>query len=185
MVLVVAAFALTVVIGMLRGSGGAAETVEGAAALPSASAGPAASGGDVFVHVAGAVAVPGLYALVPGARVADAIAAAGGFSPDAERGAVNLARPVVDGEQVLVPVVGAAPPPPATGGTSASESAVVDLNTADEAALDTLPGVGPAIAGRIIAWREENGRFTAVEDLLAVSGIGEKLLADVRDLVRV
>ena len=183
--LVVAAFALTVVIGMLRGSGGAAETVEGVAAPPHASAGPAASGGEVFVHVAGAVAAPGLYALGPGARVADAIAAAGGFAPDADRGAVNLARPAVDGEQVLVPVVGAVPPPAATGGAPAGSDGVVDLNTADEAALDTLPGVGPAIAGRIIAWREENGRFTTVEDLLAVSGIGEKLLADVRDLVRV
>ncbi|WP_261799167.1 ComEA family DNA-binding protein [Microbacterium wangchenii] len=176
-VLVLAVFAVTVGIGIVRGSSGAAETVPLASAAPSA---PSASA-VVYVHVAGAVAAPGLYALEPAARAVDAIAAAGGFAPDADRGAVNLARAVQDGEQFLVPVVGAVPDPAA----ASPGDPVVDLNTADAAALEELPGIGPALADRILTWREENGRFASVEDLLAVPGIGEKLLAGLREQVRV
>jgi competence protein ComEA len=181
-VLVLGAFALTVGIGILRGSPGSAETVT-AAPSPSRGTAPPAV---VYVHVAGAVAVPGLYALPPDARAVDALAAAGGFASDADRGAVNLARTVTDGEQIVVPVVGAVPPPPA-GGNAAGPAGdgVVDLNSADAAALEELPGIGPALAERILAWREENGRFASIEDLLAVPGIGEKLLAGMRDQVRV
>lgn len=154
------------------------------AAVPAATPLPVAtaSASAVYVDVSGAVRSPGLYALEPGARTVDAIAAAGGFTDDAERTGVNLARPVVDGEQLLVAVAGESHDPAAAGPVS---DGVIDLNTASVDELDTLPRVGPAIAARIVAWREENGRFAAVEDLLNVSGIGEKMLAGLRDLVRV
>jgi competence protein ComEA len=182
-VVVIVALAVTVVIGMLRG---ASAPVEHVTAAP-ASASPA-SGAMVYVHVAGAVTKPGLYRLHDGARVVDAIAAAGGFSSDAARDAVNLARPVGDGEQLIVPAVGAVSTGSATGAGAAAVAAgdgKVDLNAADAAALDTLPRIGPAMAQRIIDWREAHGRFTSVDDLLAVPGIGDKMLEALRDLVTV
>lgn len=193
-VLVLAAFAVTVVVGLLRGAAG--DTAElpldtqpppGTAAPPATTASPPE--GDVarvYVHVAGAVHAPGLYALPADARAVDAVAAAGGFTAEADRSVVNLARTVSDGEQIIVPVVGAAAAPGASQGAGASsQDAVIDLNTADAAALEELPGIGPALAERILTWREENGRFASVEDLLAVPGIGEKLLEGLRDSVRV
>lgn len=181
-VLVVAAFAVTVLIGVVRGAGDTGEEIAASRETPAATVDAA----TLYVHVAGAVSAPGLYALPTGARAVDAIAAAGGFAEGAERGAVNLARPVSDGEQLVVPLVGDASVG-ATGGGAAAVGAdgVIDLNAADVAALDTLPRIGPALAERIVAWREENGRFTSVDDLLAVSGIGAKLLDGVRDRVRV
>ena len=141
----------------------------------------------LLVHLVGAVANPGLYELREGDRVVDAVAAAGGFTPDADQARLNLAGPVGDGEQVFVPRVGEAlPVARGSGAPAAGEpSSPVNLNTADEAALDALPGVGPATAKNILDWREANGRFTAVEDLLSVTGIGEKTLAELRDLVTV
>jgi competence protein ComEA len=115
------------------------------------------------------------------ARLVDAVAAAGGTTDGADLAAVNLARRVEDGEQVVVPVAGAVP---GTAGAPQTDDRV-DLNTADQAALETLPRIGPALAERIIAWRDDNGRFSSVDDLLAVPGIGEKLLAGLRDGVRV
>ena len=107
----------------------------------------------------------------------------GGFAPGADEAAVNLARPLSDGEQLHVPAVGAAP---AAGGAGAAPGdGRVNLNTADAAQLDTLPRIGPAMAQRIIEWRDANGRFTSVEDLLAVPGIGDKMLETLRDLVTV
>lgn len=185
----IAAFAVTVAIGLLRGAPESADIVE-----PVASGAPsvAIDGARVYVHVAGAVNDPGLYALPADARVVDAVAAASGFADGADTTAVNLARTVSDGEQIVVALVGAEPPaaPPVAGsgggsGAAAEPGAVIDLNTADATALDTLPRIGPALAERIIAWREENGRFASVDDLLAVPGIGEKLVAGLRDLVRV
>jgi competence protein ComEA len=179
-VLVIAALAVTVAIGIFRGASAPVEHVsideqQTDAATPAA----------LYVHVSGAVAAPGLYVLGSGARVVDAIAAAGGFAKDAEGGAVNLARPLSDGEQLHVPVVGEAPQE--GGGAGAADAGsgddLVDLNSADLAALDTLPRIGPALAQRIIDWREANGGFTAVEDLLAVPGIGDKMLESLRDLV--
>lgn len=143
------------------------------------------AGEDLYVHVLGEVAHPGLYILDADARLVDALAAAGGTRDSADLRAVNLARPLSDGEQVIVPALGEQP----SGGASASggigADGVIDLNAADQAALETLPRIGPALAQRIIDWREENGRFKSVDDLLAVSGIGEKLLAGVRSKVRV
>ena len=143
--------------------------------------------GEVYVHVLGEVAHPGLYVLEQGARVADALAAAGGTTDDADLGAVNLARLLADGEQILVPRIGAAgeTSPPAGNGNGNGTGALIDLNTADQTALETLLRIGPALAERIIQWRDENGRFASVDDLLAVPGIGEKLLAGLRDKVRV
>lgn len=135
----------------------------------------------LYVHVAGAVHEPGLYALAAEARVVDAIAAAGGFAEGAARDAVNLARPLSDGEQLHVPLEGEAVPASAEGPADGR----VNLNTADAAALDTLPRIGAAMAQRIIDWREQNGRFTSVEDLLAVPGIGDKMLESLRDLVTI
>jgi len=140
------------------------------------------SSGELYVHVLGAVERPGLYVLDLDARLVDAVAAAGGTTDAADLAAVNLARILTDGEQIVVPTLGAA-----TEGTGAVPPGDdrIDLNTADQAALETLPRIGPALAERIIAWREENGRFASVDDLLAVPGIGEKLLAGIRDAVRV
>ena len=146
---------------------------------PSAVAAPAATG--IFVHILGAVEVPGLYELREGDRAVDAVAAAGGFTDDADQSQLNLARFVTDGEQIVVPVVGEVPA--AQPGVDAGGK--VNLNTADESELETLPRIGPAMAQRIIAWRDENGRFTAVEDLLSVTGVGEKTFEGLKDLVTV
>ncbi|WP_071045825.1 ComEA family DNA-binding protein [Microbacterium sp. UBA3394] len=174
--LVLAGLVVTVVIGLVRGATAPVETVTVDDLTT-----PGAPAADLYVHVSGAVAGPGLYVLADGARVMDAVAAAGGFTGDADSAAVNLARPIADGEQLHVPAKGEAPVP-ATGSASGG-AGPIDLNTADVAALETLPGIGPTLGGRIVAWREENGRFTSVDDLLAVPGIGEKLLAGMRDLI--
>ncbi|MFC0678242.1 helix-hairpin-helix domain-containing protein [Lysobacter korlensis] len=145
---------------------GSAPTTEGANDAP------------ILVHVLGAVAAPGLYELSEGERIVDAVAAAGGFAPDADQAALNLARAVADGEQVYVPVVGEEPPvPPDAGG------GLVNLNTADAAELETLPGLGPELAGRIVEWRTQHGPFSSVDDLLNVTGIGAKTLSALADLV--
>lgn len=147
----------------------------------------------LLVHVLGAVAEPGLVELEPGARVVDAIAAAGGLTAEADASGVNLARPVTDGEQLLVPRPGEAPPPQAgaAGGASGAGGApgtaggagVVRLNTAGLAELDTLPRIGPALAQRILDWRAANGGFTSVEQLLEVAGIGDAVFAGLVDRV--
>lgn len=185
------------------GTGDDLVTVEpGTGAGPSAGPGTAPPGGAsvVFVHVHGQVATPGLFELPEGSRVVDVVAAAGGFTAEADQAAVNLARLLVDGEQLRVPAVGeaadgssAADGSGGGGGSGAGAGAagdgvadgVVDLNLADDAALQTLPGVGPATAAAILAWRDENGRFRSVDDLLGVPGIGPKTLEKLRDQVRV
>jgi competence protein ComEA len=178
-VLIVTAVAVTVVIGIVRTASSPVDTVEGPGPVAVTAPAPAVA----YVHVFGAVAKPGLYRLEAGARVVDVVAAAGGFAVDAEPSGVNLARAVTDGEQLRVPRIGESPPPAEGREAGVTVDGLVNLNTADEAALDTLPRIGPALAGRIIAWRDENGSFTSVEDLLAVPGIGEKMLASLRDLV--
>lgn len=142
---------------------------------------PDSPGGSVVVDVAGKVAEPGIRTLPAGARVADAIAAAGGAVPGTDTSSVNLARVLADGEQILVGVTPAAGvAAAAAGGASAGTGgALVNLNTADTTVLDSLPGVGPVTAQAIVRWRERNGRFRAVDDLLEVSGIGEATLAKI------
>ena len=138
-----------------------------------------------YVHVGGAVAVPGVYAVPEGARVEDAIAAAGGLSDDAAPDGVNRARVIVDGEQVVVPTAGEAAVAPASpgGGTAGPGGIRVNLNAATAAELVALNGIGEATAAKIIADREANGPFATVDDLMRVPGIGEKKLAALRDLL--
>lgn len=135
----------------------------------------------IYVHILGAVERPGLYELREGARAVDAVAAAGGFSDAADVGQLNLARFIVDGEQIYVPALGETPA--AAPGLTAQGK--VNINTADAATLETLPRVGPAMAARIIDWREANGRFAVVEDLMSVTGIGQKTFDGLKDLVTV
>lgn len=157
---------------------------------------------EVVVDVAGGVARPGVVRLPAGARVVDAIAAAGGATPDAELARLNLARVLEDGEQVLVPrpgdevgggsplgdEVGGGSPPGAgavaSGSVGGAAGGLVDLNRAGAAELETLPGIGPVLAERIVEHRAEHP-FTSVDDLDDVSGIGSALLERLRDRVRV
>jgi competence protein ComEA len=136
--------------------------------------------GHVVVHVAGAVASPGLHTLDGGARVADAVAAAGGATAGADLDALNLARVVIDGEQVRVPLIGE----PVVGefavGGVASTDGRVNINIADVAELDRLPGVGPVLAARIAEYRDAHGPFASVDALDDVSGVGPALLEKVR-----
>lgn len=149
--------------------------------------------GEVTVHVAGAVAQPGVVTLPAGSRVTDAVAAAGGLLADADPSLINLARQLQDGEQLLILREGEEPPAPAPSGTVAdgggsagtAEDGPVDLNTASVEQLQALPGIGPALAQRIVRHRDEHGPFRAPGDLRDVSGIGEKRFQDLADLVTV
>lgn len=149
-----------------------------------ATAGPAAT---VVVHVAGKVRRPGIVTLPAGARVSEAIKAAGGLRPGAGTGSLNLARRLVDGEQIPVGVPAAAAPaagrsPAADGG---SPGAPLDLNTATAEQFQQLPGVGPVLAERIVAYRTQHGGFRGVDQLREVTGIGERRFAELKDHVRV
>ena len=142
----------------------------------------------IFVHVLGAVARPGLFELRDGARVMDAIAAAGGLSAEADPAGVNLARVVSDGEQFYVPRQGEVPPgvpAAAVSGGAGAPAAKVNLNSATLADLDSLPRIGPTMAQRIIDFRTANGRFASVDGLRDVAGIGEKTFEALKDLVTV
>ncbi|WP_209020578.1 helix-hairpin-helix domain-containing protein [Nocardioides sp. 1609] len=152
------------------------------AAEPSAGAAGAVT---VTVDVAGRVRRPGIVVLDAGARVVDALERAGGARPAVDLSSLNLARVLVDGEQILVGVDGGATVPPAAPGAAGVPAGLVDLNLADQALLETLPDVGPVTATAIIAWREEHGAFTAVTELLEVSGIGDATLATLTPLVTV
>ena len=132
------------------------------------------------VHVSGSVVEPGLVTVADGARVADAVAAAGGATQDADLGALNLAEPVSDGARLRVPQIGESAADLAPGGPS---DGFVSINRATVAELQALPGVGPVLAQRIIDHRESIGGFTVIEDLLDVPGIGERILAGMRDLI--
>jgi competence protein ComEA len=133
------------------------------------------SAGSVFVQVAGEVLKPGVYELPVDSRVFDAIAAAGGLSENANAASVNLARPVDDGEQIIVSN---------TLGEVPSGSVVkININRATAAEFDALPRIGPTIAERIVAFRDDNGPFGSVDELGNVPGIGDTTLAGIRDLL--
>ena len=150
--------------------------------VASSGAKPSPSVPPLLVHVAGKVVAPGVYTLPAGSRVRDAVVAAGGPAPGADSNLLNLAAPVADGEQVVVPAAGQAPqvvpgPPgsPASGVTGLPGK--VNLNTATQAQLEELPGVGPKLAQRILEYRQKKGRFASARDLLQVEGFGPKKLA--------
>jgi competence protein ComEA len=174
-------------------SGGA---VPGGAVPGGAGAESASIGAAVFVHVIGKVRRPGVVELADGSRVIDAVEEAGGARPGVRLGTLNLARPVVDGEQIAVGVpmaaaaapapVGAAPTsPPVAGSTTGVPGSLVNINTADQLQLEELPGVGPVTATAIIEWRTEHGGYSTVDELLEVSGIGEITLEELRDFVTI
>jgi competence protein ComEA len=182
-------------------SGEADSMVVAAASSAAASAAPARSNAAaasaspaarIAVDVIGAVAQPGVYWLEPAARVADVVEAAGGFAPDADSDRLNKAAPIVDGQQIRVPRIGESAAPSSapdrsaesTGGSSDSGNAI-DVNRADAAALDTLPGIGPATAEAIIAYREANGPFKRNEDIQNVKGIGPAVYAKIVDSITV
>ena len=180
-------------------------------ASPRSSASPAAGqppGPDrpVVVSVVGLVRTPGLVTLAPGARIADALQAAGGAVDGADTIGLNMARPLGDGEQIVVglapfsgqptalgssvasgsaPIPGAPAPVSGSGSVKPKAGEVLDLNTATVAQLDALPGVGPVTAAAIVAWRQANGKFTSVDQLADVDGIGPARLEKLRALVRV
>ena len=149
---------------------------------PSAPASASASAGDrtdaVVVYVSGAVASPGVLTLPASSRVIDAITAAGGATPEADLESINLARILVDGEQIRVGIVGESPPASSEAGTPAGTC--VRLTTATEAELQTLPGIGPALAQRIISYRATHPRLSTVEELDDVPGIGPSLIEKIR-----
>ncbi|MBV9923011.1 MAG: ComEA family DNA-binding protein [Pseudonocardia sp.] len=178
--------------------GGAADGAAGAAAGSAGAGSENAPGGVLVVSVSGRVAHPGVVRVPVGSRVADALTAAGGPQPGTDLTGLNLARRVVDGEQIAVgvpPAPDAAGQPPAgsaagagpagTGGGPAAPAGKVDLNTATLAQLDALPGVGPVTAQHIVEWRTRNGRFARVDQLREIDGIGERRYQQLRGLVMV
>lgn len=150
--------------------------------------------GGLTVYVTGAVNQPGVVTVASGARVADAVNACGGLSPEADGDAINMAQALKDGQQVRVPAKGAQK---AATGAAASKSAgsagnasadaggLVNINTADEKALDTLPGVGPATAQKIIEYRETEGAFQSPEDIMKVRGIGKAKYEKMKDKITI
>ena len=195
------------------GSAGEGSAGEGAAGEGAADA-SAGGASPVVVHVAGAVVHPGVYSLPAGSRVVDALKSAGGPAPSADPDAVNLARPLTDGERLYIPTRdevrraggdgwaqggggggdgwaqgggagGAGLPGSAAVGVGSRSGGKVNLNTATTAELDTLPGIGPTLAARIVDYRTRNGPFTSPEELMNVSGIGAKKYADLAELITV
>jgi competence protein ComEA len=146
-------------------------------------AAPAPTPPQIVVHVVGAVRNPGLYLLEEGSRVADAVALAGGAGGKADLAAVNLAAPLVDGTQVIVPRVGASGTAGAAAPPGGTASGPLRLNTATAEQLDALPGIGPVTAQQILQYREQNGSFRSVDELDAVPGIGPARLEQLRELV--
>ena len=153
---------------------------------------PAPTSEPIQVHVAGAVVRPGLYDLPEGSRVMDAVEAAGGFIADADKNSLNLAARVEDAERLDIPYIAGGAPAMQEGFTVISEGTpstsnedLVNINTASAEELDTLPGIGPTTARNIIAYRDENGPFGSIEDIVNVSGIGAATYNGIKDLITV
>ena len=143
----------------------------------------------IVVHITGAVPRPGVYALAQGSRVQDAISAAGGFLADAEKTGINLARTLDDGEQLDVPYTEGSSPVIATEAPAATEAPssaeLININFASQSELESLPGIGPTTAKKIIDYREANGPFVSTEDIVNVSGIGPGTYERIKDLITV
>lgn len=158
---------------------------------PSSDSKKAIAASEVYVDVDGAVVTPGVYRLREGARVAQAIDAAGGLTPEADVAGLNRASKVVDGQKIYVPhvgeqqtvdvVAGSGPGEASAGASVASD--LVNINTANASELQTLSGIGPSMAQSIIDERTQNGPFTSIDDLMRVSGIGEKKFAKIKDCI--
>ncbi|MGH9213451.1 MAG: ComEA family DNA-binding protein [Acidimicrobiales bacterium] len=176
-------------------SGGSTDGGDAGDPAADATSPPTSEQDEVVIHVAGAVAAPGVHRLAADARVVDAVDAAGGAGADADLGRLNLAARLEDGQQVYVPRVGEVPPQPTGAGAAGggpsdaggdpSAGQPVDLNTATVDELDGLPGIGPSIAQAIVDHRDEHGSFTSVDQLVDVRGIGEAKLEQLRPLVTV
>jgi competence protein ComEA len=175
--LAAAALVLLVVAGRTLAGAGTATSQPAAALVPER----AAAAPKLVVHVAGAVRQPGLYRLAEGKRVADAVARAGGATAPADTAAINLAAPLADGMQVLVPR--RVPVPPATAGGGPGPPVRVSLGSATVEQLDTLPGIGPVTAQKIVDYRATHGGFRSVDDLDAIPGIGPARVEQLRELV--
>lgn len=172
-------------------------TVLDTATQPAASSGDGGTSqdGGLTVYVTGAVNQPGVVTVATGARVADAVNACGGLSPEADGDAINMAQSLKDGQQVRVPAKGAqkaangAPASKSAGSTGSASTTdaggLVNINTADEKALDTLPGVGPATAQKIIEYRETEGAFETPEDIMKVRGIGKAKYEKMKDKITI
>ncbi|WP_293787355.1 ComEA family DNA-binding protein [uncultured Aeromicrobium sp.] len=158
--------------------GGRPESVDESVPVAPPAESATAPAEELVVDVVGAVARPGIVTVPPGSRVHEAIEAAGGLVGQPDTTSLNMARELNDGEQLLVGIVA-----PAAGPSGAGEGQALDLNRADQSALEELPGIGPVTAAAILDWRAENGSFRSVDDLLDVKGIGEATLAELRDHV--
>lgn len=171
----------------VRSGGAAGGGGEPVVAVEGPLAGPTPQASTVFVHVAGLVRRPGVYELTEGARVAEAIQLAGGPKGKADLTVLNLAAQLVDGQQIVIPKQGPDGGIPVVGGGGApgTVGGLVNVNTADAATLDTLPGIGEVMAQRIIDHREQNGPFASVDDLINVKGIGPITLEELRPLVTI
>lgn len=190
-----------ILIGIILGVGGMTLTRQSQPASiviePPPTPGPTPTLGPVRVYVNGAVINPAVYALSADSIVQDAILAAGGFAPNANAAVVNLAQPVVDGMQILVPEEGAAaaaapiaPVLSLPGGGSitlpgTSSEGLININTASVEELDELPGIGPSTAEKIVSYRESNGLFASIDDIKNVSGIGDATFDDIKELITV
>lgn len=175
--LLIALAGLVAVIALVLVAVNRPEAPTGEVTISDASESPDAIQQFLFVHVVGEVINPGMYQLPIGSRLVDAVFAAGGLTPDADNASVNLAREISDGEQIIVFAIGD------QQSSDGSSGGLVRINRATEAQLQELPGIGPALSARIVAWREANGGFKAKEDLLKVSGIGDSIFAGFVDLI--
>ena len=152
---------------------------------PDATPAAGKAGAEIKVQVSGEVMFPGVYAMNSGDRVIDAIAAAGGIGPNADLSGLNLSRRVQDEARYHVPATGESTPFVPAAAADEGGDGLVNLNSATMRELETLPGIGPSLAGAIIAYREDNGPFAAIDDVENVPGIGPKTLEAIRDLVTV
>lgn len=141
--------------------------------LPTPTQSPTATPAPLSVYVTGAVNQPGVVRVSPGARVQDAVAAAGGLAPDADQERANLAAPLYDGQHLHLPAVGELTVPIGTDGTGSTQAELININTAAAGELISLPGIGDVMASRIVAYREEHGPFATIEEVMNVPGIGE------------
>lgn len=191
-VLVLVAAAIAVVITAATSHPAAASTggyTTGSSAAhtsqPSPDVPPASTSATAFVQVVGQVQKPGVYELPAGDRIVDAIAAAGGFTTKADPASLNLAQVIADGQQIVVGAHGAVAAGASGSSPGLTGSGTIDINTADETGLETLDGIGPALAQRIIAYRTAHDGFRSVNDLQNVTGIGPKKFAAIKGSVSI